>query len=161
MLCMLKNCSKCAGDLVLEDRDWRCVQCGKYYYGDTADPLMTIRPGQLSADAQAATRNGSARLDSRPTALLDTAPAAHTEKAAPRGQREGYRPRSPRNLNSLVEAKAAGEAKWWERNKQVIDYLEQGLSVGAISLLTARGPRQIRIVRERLADLRETDWQEA
>ena len=145
----------------MEDGDWRCVQCGKYYYGDTVESPMTSPPRQLSADAQAATRNGSARLDPRPTALLNTAPAAHTEKGPNGRQRDGYRPRSPRNLNSLVEAKAAGEAKWWGHNKQIIDYLEQGLAVGAISLLTTRGPRQIRVVRERLADLREIDRQEA
>ena len=27
-----KACRKCRGDLVLEEGDWLCVQCGTYYY---------------------------------------------------------------------------------------------------------------------------------
>ena len=32
MNCYLKNCTKCSGDLVLDDGYWRCLQCGRYYY---------------------------------------------------------------------------------------------------------------------------------
>jgi hypothetical protein len=28
----LKACAKCKGDLVLDDGDWLCLQCGRYYY---------------------------------------------------------------------------------------------------------------------------------
>ena len=28
----LKACAKCKGDLVLDDGDWLCLQCGTYYY---------------------------------------------------------------------------------------------------------------------------------
>ena len=28
----LKGCTKCQGDLVLDDGDWLCLQCGTYYY---------------------------------------------------------------------------------------------------------------------------------
>ncbi len=28
----LKVCLKCRGDLVLDEGDWLCLQCGKYYY---------------------------------------------------------------------------------------------------------------------------------
>ena len=28
----LKACVKCRGDLVLDDGDWLCLQCGRYYY---------------------------------------------------------------------------------------------------------------------------------
>jgi hypothetical protein len=28
----LKACLKCGGDLVLDEGDWRCLQCGTYYY---------------------------------------------------------------------------------------------------------------------------------
>ena len=28
----LKGCSRCRGDLFLEELDWRCLQCGTYYY---------------------------------------------------------------------------------------------------------------------------------
>ena len=27
-----KACTKCGGDLALEEGDWLCLQCGKYYY---------------------------------------------------------------------------------------------------------------------------------
>ena len=28
----LKGCAKCGGDLVLDQGDWLCLQCGTYYY---------------------------------------------------------------------------------------------------------------------------------
>ena len=28
----LRGCHKCQGDLYLEDLDWKCLQCGRYYY---------------------------------------------------------------------------------------------------------------------------------
>lgn len=28
----LKACAKCQGDLVLDDGDWLCLQCGRYCY---------------------------------------------------------------------------------------------------------------------------------
>ena len=28
----LKSCNRCLGDLFLEDDEWRCLQCGHYYY---------------------------------------------------------------------------------------------------------------------------------
>ena len=28
----LKACSKCHGDLALDEGDWLCLQCGTYYY---------------------------------------------------------------------------------------------------------------------------------
>jgi len=28
----LKACAKCQGDLVLDDGDWLCLQCGTYWY---------------------------------------------------------------------------------------------------------------------------------
>ena len=27
-----KACTKCGGDLTLDEGDWLCLQCGKYYY---------------------------------------------------------------------------------------------------------------------------------
>ena len=29
---LLACCPKCQGDLVLDEGDWRCMQCGTYYY---------------------------------------------------------------------------------------------------------------------------------
>ncbi len=28
----LKACTKCGGDLAVDDGDWLCLQCGTYYY---------------------------------------------------------------------------------------------------------------------------------
>ncbi len=32
MLLHLRSCRKCRGDLVHEGDEWRCLQCGTYYY---------------------------------------------------------------------------------------------------------------------------------
>ena len=32
MFMQLQSCGKCRGDLVLEEDEWRCLQCGRYYY---------------------------------------------------------------------------------------------------------------------------------
>ena len=34
MFWRLKSCSRCSGDLAQEDGEWRCLQCGHYYYPD-------------------------------------------------------------------------------------------------------------------------------
>ena len=34
-----KSCGKCNGDLCLEGDEWRCLQCGQYYY--TGRPVNT------------------------------------------------------------------------------------------------------------------------
>ncbi len=38
----LKACQKCRGDLVLDEGDWLCLQCGKYNYTG----LYNVRAGQ-------------------------------------------------------------------------------------------------------------------
>ena len=62
--------------------------------------------------------------------------------------------RSPRNLNSRIVARDRSDSRWWERNRDVVKYLDQGLSVQEISNLVSHGERQVRIIRERLHDLR-------
>ena len=62
--------------------------------------------------------------------------------------------RSPRNLNSRIVARDRSDNRWWERNRDVVKYLDQGLSVREISSLVSLGERQVRIIRERLHDLR-------
>ena len=34
----LKACVKCRGDLVWDDGDWLCLQCGRYYYTGLYQP---------------------------------------------------------------------------------------------------------------------------
>ena len=62
--------------------------------------------------------------------------------------------RSPRNLNSRIVARDRSDSRWWKRNRDVVKYLDQGLSVREISNLMSHGERQVRIIRERLHDLR-------
>jgi hypothetical protein len=51
-------------------------------------------------------------------------------------------------------AKDRSDERWWVRNANVIRYLDEGLPVREIALLVSRGERQIRVIRERLNDLR-------
>jgi hypothetical protein len=32
MLMKLRSCGKCRGDLIQDEDEWRCLQCGRYYY---------------------------------------------------------------------------------------------------------------------------------
>lgn len=32
MLCRLKSCPRCKGDVVLDVDEWRCLQCARYYH---------------------------------------------------------------------------------------------------------------------------------
>tara|TARA_B100000315_G_scaffold256712_1_gene303322 strand:+ start:328 stop:636 length:309 start_codon:yes stop_codon:yes gene_type:complete len=57
----LKACVKCQGDLVLDDGDWLCLQCGTYYYTGLYRPaaLPSWPPGQpdlQNEETKAATR---------------------------------------------------------------------------------------------------------
>ena len=38
----LASCPKCKGDLVYEGDEWRCLQCGKYYYPKRRQPLEPV-----------------------------------------------------------------------------------------------------------------------
>ena len=42
---LLACCPKCQGDLVLDEGDWRCMQCGTYYY-PTRRRANGRRPGR-------------------------------------------------------------------------------------------------------------------
>ena len=126
MWCRLKGCPKCRGDLVLDGEEWRCWQCGQYYYP---------RPAVLDLPEEPAVSDP----------LL--ASEAH---ARPRQRAK----RAPRNINSLIMAKDRSDRRWWRRNKELIQYLDEGRTIREISLMLTRGERQIRVVRERLHDLR-------
>ena len=128
MLCLLKNCRKCNGDLVLDGEEWRCWQCGQYYYPITESLDQRAKPPNPSLAA----------------AIGEIMPS----------QRKTRVRRSPRNLNSRIVARDRSDSRWWERNRDVVKYLDQGLSVREISNLVSHGERQVRIIRERLHDLR-------
>ncbi len=61
------------------------------------------------------------------------------------------------NINGMLRLRKLRDARWWQRNGQVIAYLDEGRTVREISVLTDRGARQIRVVRERLTDMRAAD----
>ena len=154
MLCMFKTCGKCNGDLVHEEGDWRCMQCAQYYYQGTPSlPNLeyayysTPGTGETSDDAFAVFDIGFTAYHISPDYIVEDDGRRRVRKA-------GFRPRAPRSINSVIRAKNVGEARVWDRNKQVIEYLDRGLSVRKISELTDFGHRQIRNVREKLEDLR-------
>ena len=125
MICQLKSCEKCQGDLVIDDEGWRCWQCGRYYYSTppTSDPP--------------------------PTRKQEGSPTAGTGE-----RRRGPHRRSVRDINLVIAARDRSEDRWWDRNREVIEHLDEGKSVRDISTLIGRGQRQIRVVRERLRDIR-------
>ena len=130
MWCRLKGCPKCRGDLVLDGDEWRCWQCGQYYYP---------RPAVLDLPEEP------------PQKLRDSGPVSAGEAVSRPHQRAK---RAPRNINSLIMAKDRSDRRWWRRNKELIQYLDEGRTIREISLMLTRGERQIRGVRERLHDLR-------
>ena len=57
-------------------------------------------------------------------------------------------------INELITATDRSDNRWWDRNQQVISYLDQGKTIREIAAIVGTGFRQIRIIRERLSDLR-------
>lgn len=145
VFCFLKGCTKCHGDLVFDDGDWRCWQCGHYYYSGgvpSADELKNEWVDGVNDPGQPdPTSDGSTDHVNGP---------GHPK----RGRRRGYGARYSRSIDAVIRAKQASDEKWWARNRQIIEYIDQGLSIREIARLADRGERQIRVVRERLYDLR-------
>ncbi len=128
MLCKFKGCTKCNGDLVLDGDEWRCWQCGTYYY--PKEPVMDLP------------------LESQMS--IQELPDADCE---PEPRRVRARRRTMTNINSVIQAKERSESRWWSKNQDIIDRLKEGYSVRDISDLVGKGQRQIRGVQERLKDL--------
>ena len=128
MLCKLKQCDKCKGDLVLDGDEWRCWQCGTYYYPNP--PVMDLP------------------LESKEAELVFQ--GADSEG---RPRRIRARRRTMTNINSVIMAKERSEQRWWTKNRDIIDRLNDGYSVSDISDLVGKGQRQIRGVQERLRDI--------
>ena len=128
MLCLLKNCHKCGGDLILDGNEWRCWQCGQYYYPMSESSEMLKEP----PNPEMVAAGGEGSLGETKTRVR----------------------RSPRNLNSRIIAQDRSDNRWWERNREVVKYLDQRLSVREISSLVSHGERQVPIIPQRLHDLR-------
>jgi hypothetical protein len=90
----LKACAKCEGDLVLDDGDWLCLQCGRYYY-----------TGLYRNQAQAP--HSSEEIGRWPP---ENRPAPQTEKTRALAQstsgplKFGRAPTAPRSIHHLQRA---------------------------------------------------------
>lgn len=130
MLCQLRSCQRCQGDLVLDGEEWRCWQCGHYYYPKSDLPEL--------------------QLD-------DAGPVTLSVNGDSTGLKPRRRRRSRwavRDINTLIVAKDRSEKKWWNRNEHLIKLLDGGQTVKAIAITSGRSERQIRVIREQLNDLR-------
>ena len=101
MLCNFKGCSKCKGDLVLDGDEWRCWQCGTYYYPN--EPVMDLPLEAVQSDL-----------------------AFHPEASDFVPRRVRARRRTMTNINSVIMAKERSETRWWTKNQEIIDRLKQG-----------------------------------
>jgi len=54
----------------------------------------------------------------------------------------------------LIATTDRSDNRWWDRKQQVISYLDQGKTIREIAAIVETDSRQIRIIRERLSDLR-------
>jgi hypothetical protein len=68
MVLRFKGCRRCTGDLVLEDDEWRCLQCGHYYYTGLTHILAGPR-GPESALAGATAFQGDEALEAGAVAV--------------------------------------------------------------------------------------------
>ena len=142
----VKGCNRCGGDLVLDEGDWRCWQCGQYYYVNSA-----ASEGESRLET-----SGEQPADHEPQRPGAPSQSSQTDGAqSPKRKRQGgYGARAGRNINAVIRAKQTSDQRWWARNLHIIEHLDHGLSILEISRLVGRGQRQIRTVRERLTDLR-------
>jgi hypothetical protein len=130
MQILLKSCQKCQGDLMQDGDEFRCWQCGNYYY-----PRIDL-PELASAAS---------------VAELEQIPLDSPEKPKRRHRRSRW---AVRDINSLIVAKDRSEQRWWSRNAELIKFLDEGNSVREIAVMIRKSERQVRVVREQLNDLR-------
>ncbi len=128
----------------MDDGDWRCVQCGQYYYGQSPDSA-TGTPREAIENSQPL-KEASHR---EPMARPSSSGRASAKRSGGRS-----RAKYDRDIGSLIESHATAESKWWERNRHIVDHLDNGLSIAEIAALTSRGKREIRSIRERLFEMR-------
>ncbi len=130
MLCQLRSCQRCQGDLVLDGEEWRCWQCGHYYYPKSDLPELM--------------------LDDLGSAML----SVETDSPGLKPRRRRRSRWAVRDINTLIVAKDRSEKKWWNRNEYLIKLLDGGQTVKVIAQSSGRSERQIRVIREQLKDLR-------
>jgi len=119
----------------LDGDEWRCWQCGQHYY-----PRRSVEDLR---DLLVETRRETAAASSPP----ERPPTLPPRRRATR---------SLRDVNSRIAARDRSDRRWWLKNQEIVRHLDEGKSVKEISSLVGRGQRQVRIVRERLYDMRST-----
>ncbi len=60
-----------------------------------------------------------------------------------------------RSINSVISSASRSEFRWWYKNRDIIAFLDEGRTVREIASLINRGQCQIRVIRERLNELRD------
>ena len=112
-----KGCQKCCGDLFMDDGDWQCLQCGRYYY---RRPVVTVPE---PAEQEHLSFNGHQPRRRRPSGGI-----------------------AGRNINAFVNGQRAHSERWWTRNQNVIHFLSQGRTVEETAKLAGRTRRQVKEV---------------
>ena len=82
MLLNLGSCNKCHGDLVHEGDEWRCLQCGKYYYPERQQPLEPVgarKAWRLNTSIRAIQASDT-RWQSSNREIIDQLSAGHTTR---------------------------------------------------------------------------------
>jgi len=100
MLMNLASWYKCKGDLVYEGDEWRCLQCGKYYYPQARQPLEPITERKtwgINASIQA-TQSSEARWRPSKHEIIDHLTADRTTREISNLTRH-----SPRRVQSVRE----------------------------------------------------------
>jgi hypothetical protein len=141
MFYRLKGCGRCGGDLLQDNDEWRCLQCGHVYYPECA---------QLELEWAVVAQAGftSSQKDDQKDDREDD---REDDRQRPKIRR------SARHLTPDTSVTRFNEEQWWDRNQPIIGHLDQGMKVREIAEIVGKGPRQIRVVRERLRDLRSAN----
>ena len=124
----MENCEKCGGAVFKDVDEWRCWQCGRCYY---------IKSDSMDFPEKAPNM-GLSRTTS-------------DDDDSGNGAR-----RAVRSINSRITARKSSDCQWWSRYLDVIRCLDQGLSIREIAIGLELGERQVRVVRQRLDDLRSS-----
>jgi len=132
MLVRFKACAKCQGDLLPDEEDWKCLQCGARYY---SEPPVNDEP----PDPPVPPENDG---DSKPVSV----------RRSSGGRYGNFLPRSAK-INSLIDNRTRSVQEWIERHQEEIRYFFDGLSNQEIAEILAKDTRQVKRDRERFDDL--------
>lgn len=114
VLVKFKQCGKCHGDLLPNEDEWRCWQCGTYYYPQNAQP--TCEPDFNEEDS---------KVD-----------------------------RKVSHVNVMIEAHERTFANWWVRNKEIIAFIDKGMTNQEIARRVGKIANTISKIRIELGDYR-------